>query len=132
MELVLRDLKGKNCFVYIDDIVVYSKTEEEHLTHLKAIYHCLYKAGLTLNLQKCNLMQRSLIFFLGHVVSSDGIQTDPGKVEAVTKFPVPQCLKEVQRFLGLAGWYQKFIDSFSEKAAPLHALKKKRSNMVLD
>jgi len=71
-------------------------------------------------------------FFLGHVVSSDGIQTDPGKVEAVTKFPVPQCLKEVQRFLGLAGWYQKFIDSFSEKAAPLHALKKKRSNMVLD
>lgn len=124
MELVLKDFRGKSCFVYIDDIVVYSRTEEEHLTHLQAIFHCLYKAGLTINLQKCNLMQKSLMF-LGHVVSSDGIQTDPAKVEAVSKFPVPQCLKEVQRFLGLAGWYQRFINRFSEKAAPLHALKRK-------
>lgn len=130
MELVLKDVKGKSCFVYIDDIVVYFKTEEEHLTHLQATFHCIFKAGFTLNLQKCNLMQKSLTF-LGYMVSNDRIQTDPAKVEAVTQFPIPQCLKEVHRFLGLAGWYQRFIPKFSEKAAPLHALKRKGATWTL-
>ncbi len=57
MELVLKDVKGKSCFVYIDDVVVYSKSEEEHLVHLRAVFQCLSRVGLTLNLQKCNLMQ---------------------------------------------------------------------------
>lgn len=124
MEFVLKDQKGKNCFVYIDDIVVYSTSEQEHLNHLREVLQCLHKAGLTLNLQKCNLMQKSLKF-LGHVLSVEGIKTDEDKVKAVNDFPVPKSLKEVQRFLGMAGWYQRFIPKFSEKVASLHALKKK-------
>lgn len=95
MEFVLKDQKGKSCFVYIDDIVVYSKSEEEHLNHLRAVLQCLHNAGLTLNLQKCNLMQKSLKF-LGHVISAKGIWTDQDKVNAVTNFPVPKSLKEIQ------------------------------------
>ncbi len=95
MEFMLKDLKGKMCFVYIDDIVVYSKTEKEHLNHLKEVLKCLSKAGLTLNLQKCNRMQKSLKF-LGHVISAEGIKTDQDKVDSVANFPVPKSLKEVQ------------------------------------
>ncbi len=126
MEYVLKDIKEKCCFVYIDDIVVYSKNEEEHLQHLRQVFNCLHQAGLTLNLKKCNLVQRS-ITFLGHVVSGEGVKTDPAKIAAICGFPVSQALKEVQRFLGLAGWYHRFIPNFSEIAAPLHALKKKQS-----
>ncbi|GAA6085878.1 uncharacterized protein LOC114135451 [Tachysurus ichikawai] len=110
-------------------MVVYSKFEEEHLNYLRAVLQYLHNAGLTLNLQKCNLMQKSLKF-LGHVISAEGIQTDQDKVNAVTNFPVPKSLKEVQRFLGMAGWYQRFIPSFSEKAAPLHALKRKEATCM--
>lgn len=123
MEHVLRELKGKCCMVYIDDVVVYSKNEQEHL---QQVFKCFHKAGLTLNLKKCNFIQQSLTF-LGHVVSREGIKTDPTKVLAVSAFPIPQSLKDVQRFLGMAGWYHRFIPSFSEKAAPLHALKQKNS-----
>ncbi len=126
MEHVLRELKGKCCLVYIDDVVVFSQSEKEHLHHLSQVFHCFHDAGLTLNLKKCNLIQKSLKF-LGHIVSGDGIKTDPSKVAAVKSFPVPQSIKEVQRFLGLAGWYHRFIPTFSEKAAPLHALKRKNS-----
>ncbi len=126
MEYVLRELKGKCCMVYIDDVVVFSKNKEDHLQHLHQVFRCFHKAGLTLNLKKCNFIQKSLTF-LGHVVLSEGIKTDPAKVSAVSSFPIPQSLKDVQRFLGLTGWYHRFIPKFSEKAAPLHTLKKKNS-----
>lgn len=126
MENVLKDIRAKCCFVYIDDIVVYSENEQEHLQHLDQVFNCLQQAGLTLNLKKCNLVQQSLTF-LGHVVSSEGIKTDPSKVEAICDFPVPQSLKDLQRFLGLAGWYHRFIPNLSGKAAPLHSLKKKQA-----
>ncbi len=88
MEHVLRELKGKCCLVYIDDVVVFSQSEEEHLHHLSQFFHCFHDAGLTLNLNKFNLIQKSLTF-LGHIVSGDGIKTDPTKVAAVKSFPVP-------------------------------------------
>ncbi len=126
MESGLRELKGKCCMIYIDDVVIYSKSEQEHFQHIQQVFQCLSKAGLTLNLKKCNFIQKSLMF-LGHIVSGQGIKTDPSKVLAVSAFPKPQSLKDVQRFLGLAGWYHRFIPYFSEKAAPLHALKQKNS-----
>lgn len=84
--------RGKICFVYID-VVFYSKSEEEHLAQLSEVFQCLNHAGLNLNLQKCNLMQKSLKF-LGHVISADGLKTDPAKVEAVANFaksPYKKC-----------------------------------------
>lgn len=104
MFTVLQDLIGQCCFVYIDDIVVYSKDVQEHLQNLKQVFGKLESAGLTLNLEKCSFLKRSLSF-LGHVISGEGIRTEMAKVDAVSRFPSPKNVKEVQRFLGLAGWY---------------------------
>ncbi len=104
MEHVLRDLRGKCCLIYIDDVVIFSENEEKHLQHLNQVFSSLSNAGLTLNLRKCNFFQKSLTF-LGHVISGEGVKTDPSKVSAVCDFPVPQSLKDLQRFIGLAGWY---------------------------
>lgn len=129
MEQVLREHKNKFCLVYIDDIVVYSSSMSTHIEHLQKVFSCLKKAGLSLNLKKCNFIKPSLTF-LGHVISAEGVKTDPEKISAVQSFPVPASVKEVQRFLGLSGWYHRFIENFSEKAAPLHALKKKGAKWI--
>lgn len=126
MNNVLRDYMGEFCFVYLDDIVVYSKTIQDHFQHLKLLFAKLQDSGLTLNLKKCSMLQRT-ITYLGHVVSEEGVRTEDTKIKAVQDFPVPKNLKEVQRFLGLASWYHRFISHFSERAAPLYALKGKNA-----
>lgn len=105
-------------------IVVYSAIVQKHFGHLRQLFTKLEASGLTLSLKKCNLIRKSLSF-IGHVISEGGVKTEPSKVEAVHNFPTPKNVKEVQRFLGLVGWYHRFIPNFSERAAPLHALKKK-------
>jgi len=112
--------------VYIDDIVVYSKTMAEHLQYLNQVFTWLYKAGLTLDLKKCNFIKRSLAF-LGHIVFDEGVKKDPSKVFVFNTFFISQSIKDVQRFLGL----EQLIPNFSEKATSLHALKQK-INMDLD
>ncbi len=126
MEQVLREHKNKCCMVYIDDIIVYSIDIQSHLHHLKQVFQSLHKAGLTLNLKKCKLICSSLDY-LGHTITADGVKMNADKVDAIKTFPTPKTLKEVQRFLGLAAWYHRFIPEFSSKTAPLHALKKKEA-----
>lgn len=96
--------------VYIDNIV-YLKSISEHLQHLHQIFACLHKAGLTLNQKKCNQVLR-------HIVSEKGVTTDPTKVAAVKSFPVPQTVKEAQRFFKFAGWHHRFIHGFQRKLLP--------------
>ncbi len=126
MEQVLREHKNKCCMVYIDDIIVYSIDIQSHLHHLKQVFQSLHKAGLTLNLKKCKFICSSLDY-LGHTITADGVKMNADKVDAIKTFPTPKTLKEVQRFLGLAAWYHRFIPEFSSKTAPLHALKKKEA-----
>ncbi|KAL0159663.1 hypothetical protein M9458_043388, partial [Cirrhinus mrigala] len=95
-----------------------------HFSDLQAVLHKLEVAGLTINLKKSKFCL-SEITFLGHVVSTKGVSADPSKVEAIQSYPVPTNIKEVQRFLGLAGWYHRFVPNFSRIAEPLNALKKK-------
>ncbi|KAL0188454.1 hypothetical protein M9458_015553, partial [Cirrhinus mrigala] len=124
MERVLGELKGKICFVYIDDIIIYSPSITQHYQDIQAVFHKLQIAGLTINLKKSKFCLRE-ISFLGHIVNVKGITADPSKIQAIQSYPVPTNLKEVQRFLGLAGWYHRFVPNFSSIAEPLNALKKK-------
>ena len=109
---------------YLDDIIIFSKTEEEHLQHLEEIFERLQKAGLKLKLQKCSFFKKH-IQYLGHLISDEGIQPLPEKLESIAKIPVPQNVKQVKQFLGLVGYYRKFVPCFSDIARPLTQLTQK-------
>ena len=124
MEKILRGLQWETCLVYLDDIIVLGKTFEESLDNLETIFSRLREAGLKLKPSKCELMAEK-VAFLGHVVGRDGIQCDPSKIEAVKEWHVPTTVTEVKSFMGLAGYYRKFIKNFSKVAEPLNHLTKK-------
>ena len=109
---------------YLDDIIIFSKTEEEHLQHLEEIFERLRKAGLKLKLQKCSFFKKC-IQYLGHLISDEGIQLLPEKLESIAKMPVPQNAKQVKQFLGLVGYYRKFVPCFLDIARPLTQLTRK-------
>jgi Reverse transcriptase (RNA-dependent DNA polymerase). len=113
-----------HAFAYLDDIIVLGETFEDHLENLKEVFRRLRMANLKLNPDKCQFCRKSLKY-LGHMVTAEGIRTDPEKVEAIQKFPTPKNVREVRRFLGTASWYRRFVPSFSEVVAPLTRLLKK-------
>lgn len=125
------DLKHAYVYNFMDDLVVYSRSLEEHLDHLREVFRRLEKAGFTLNRDKVELAQ-SEIKFLGHSLSSEGIKILPERVEAISQFPLPKNLKAVRRFLGMVGFYANFVKDFSQLAEPLHALKRKNAAFVWD
>ena len=124
MERILVELCGRICFVYLDDIIIHSASLTQHFEDIQAVLDALRSANLTVNMKKSHFFCSSLKF-LGHVVSSAGVEVDPEKTQAIRDFPVPRNLKEVQRFLGMAGWYHRYVPNFSALAEPLNALKRK-------
>ena len=124
MERVLAGLSWHLCLLYLDDIIVHAPTLEEHIRRLRLVLDRLRAAGLKLSPKKCHLLQRE-VEFLGHVVNDKGVATDPKKVEAVSNWPVPQSPKDVRSFLGLCGYYRRFVRDFSRIAKPLHHLTEK-------
>ena len=107
-------LKGCNFAMgYLDDIIIYSRSEKEHLEHLEEIFTRLRVAGLKLKLEKCCFFRKH-IQYLGHLISADGIQPLPEKLESIAKMPAPRNPKEVKQFLGLVGYYRKFIPRFAD------------------
>ena len=126
MDKVLSGLKWYSCLVYIDDIVVVGDSFENHLYNLVGVLKRLREAGLKVKPSKCSLCQRE-VQYLGHVLSTEGISTDPTKVEAICNWPTPTCKQEIQRFLGLANFYRRFIKNFSSIAKPLQRLTEKNN-----
>ncbi|PIK39238.1 putative thy-1 membrane glycoprotein isoform X1 [Apostichopus japonicus] len=115
------DLHYETLLIYIDDIIVFSRNFETHLQRLDEVFQRLEKHGLKIKPSKCHLFQEE-IGYLGHVVSSKGIATDPEKTAVVEKWEAPRNAKEVRSFLGLAGYYRRFIKGFSKIAGPLYDL----------
>ena len=118
-------LKGCNFAMgYLDDIIIYSRSEKEHLEHLEEIFIRLKAAGLKLKLEKCCFFKRH-IQYLGHLISADSIQPLPEKLESIAKMPAPKNPKEVKQFLGLVGYYRKFVPRFADISWVLTQLTKK-------
>ena len=118
MNEVLRPYIDKFVLVYLDDVMVYSATESEHLEHVNLVLQALTNARLHLKPSKCHFAQPSTIF-LGYKISADGISMDPKKVEAILNWPLPTSITEVRAFLGFVGFYRHFIRNFATIATPL-------------
>ncbi|KAG7547976.1 Integrase catalytic core [Arabidopsis suecica] len=118
MNQVLRAYIGVFVVVYFDDNLVYSKSLDEHLEHLKLILNVLREEKLFANFKKCTFCSDNLVF-LGFVVSADGIKVDEEKIKAIRDWPIPKTVGEVRSFHGLAGFYRRFVKDFSTLAAPL-------------
>ena len=118
MNHYLRPYLGKFCLVYLDDILIYSDSKEEHLRHLQLVFDILKEKQLYAKASKCELF-RERIRFLGFIIEQSMIKTDPAKIEAIKTWPEPTTVQEVRSFLGLANFYRKFIHNHSKLAKPL-------------
>jgi transposase InsO family protein len=120
----LKEFLGDFVVAYLDDILIYSDTLEQHIDHVRKVMKALQARDLPLKLSKCEF-HKQRVAFLGYIISKQGLEPDPKKIEAIAEWPEPRNVKDVQSFLGLANYYRRFIKGFSEVAAPLTALTKK-------
>ncbi|XP_062527581.1 uncharacterized protein LOC134199889 [Bombyx mori] len=124
MNSVLSGLQGTRCFVYLDDIVIYSYDLDSHMNNLESVFKRLREFNLKLQPDKCEFLRKE-VSYLGHLITDEGVKPDPAKIRAVSEFPVPKCPKDVKSFLGLMSYYRKFIPEFSKTAKSLTSLLKK-------
>ena len=112
MERCMGALNLRDCLIFFDDIIIFSSTFEEHLERLNAVFKNLERHNLKLNPSKCKFFKERVLY-LGHVVSADGIQTDPSKIEAVSNWSIPYSTKDVRKFLGFTGYYRRFVEGYA-------------------
>ncbi|KAA0047657.1 pol protein [Cucumis melo var. makuwa] len=129
MKRVFKDFLDTFFIVFIDDILIYSKTEAEHEEHLHRVLKTLRANKLYVKFSKCEFWLKK-VTFLGHMVFSEGVSVDPAKIEAVTSWPRPSTVSEIRSFLGLAGYYRRFVEDFSRIASPLTQLTRKGTPFV--
>ena len=122
MNKVLNGLKF--AMAYLDDIIIFSKNELQHLEHLKTIFSHLKEARLKMKWSKCDFF-KSEIHYLGHLISTEGISPLPNKLDCIQHMPAPRNMKEIKQFLGLTGYYRKFVPIFADISRPLTTLTKK-------
>ena len=128
MQHTLRGLQWEICLAYLDDILVFSHSYQDHLCRLQKVFDRLRAAGFTLKPQKCHFLKKE-IQYLGHVVSGQGISPDPAKVKAIQDWKFPTNVKEVRSFHGLVSYYRRFIKNFSTIAKPLVAMTEKKARV---
>jgi hypothetical protein len=131
MNKVLRAFIGLFVVVYFDDILIYNKSIEEHSEHLRVVFDALRAARLFGNMEKCTFCTQR-VSFLGYVVTPQGIEVDSSKVEAIQDWPTPTTVTQIRSFLGLAGFYRRFVRDFNSIVAPLHELTKKGVSFAWD
>jgi len=131
MDLILTGLTLEICLAYLDDIIVFASTPEEHLERLEMVLKRLQAANLKLKPSKCNLMQTS-VCFLGHIISGQGVATDPEKIRLIKDWPVPQNLKEVRGYLGLAGLLSKIYQRLRKNRGASTRFDEKKPTVLVD
>lgn len=121
MQRMFGDQQGQSLLLYLDDIIVFSSSVQQHLQRLEVVLDRLQRESLKVKLEKCKFFQRE-VGYLGHVISREGVSTDPAKVEAVAKWQRPCNVSELRSFLGFASYYRRFVEGFAKLAGPLHQL----------
>ena len=126
MKCTLAGLVGDQCLIYLDDVIIFSSTFNDHLRRLASVFDRLRAAGLKLKASKCHFIQEQ-VTYLGHIISSEGIKPDNAKLTAVTAYPTPQNTKEVKQFMGISNYYRRFIPAYARIAELLHRILRKSS-----
>ena len=124
MNHVFRPFLDQFVMVFIDDILMYSKDHEDHDTHLRVVLETLRKEQLYAKMSKCEFWVKK-VSFLGHIISKEGIRVDPRKIEVTLEWKPPRSVTKVRGFLGLAGYYKRFVKGFSMTATPMKRLLQK-------
>ena len=129
MDAVFAGLKWRNLLVYIDDIIVFSSNFDEHLLDLKEVFERMKKANLTFKASKCHILKAE-VSYLGHIISKDGIRPDPDKIKAISAIPAPTNVELLRTFLGISGYYRKFVPNYSDICKPLYELTKSQTDFI--
>ena len=129
MNVIFAPLLRKGVLIFMDDILLYSKNLQEHKDLLQQVFTILAQQKFFVKLSKCSFAQTALEY-LGHIISAQGVATDPSKIQAIRDWPVPLNVKELRAFLGLAGYYRKFIALYGLISKPLTELLKKHVQLL--
>lgn len=124
MTVAMTGLNLEKCLIYLDDLIIFGKTFEEHNKNLVSIFERLRKVNLKLNPLKCSFLKKELVY-LGHFISAEGIKPDPAKIECVKQWPLPTTADQVKRFIAFANYYRKHIPNFAQICEPLNLLTRK-------
>lgn len=129
MTVAMSGLNYENCFVYLDDLVVFGRNLQSHNANLIKVFERWRKVNLKLNPSKCEFLKKEILY-LGHIITAEGILPDPEKIRVLRDYPVPTNSNEVKRFVAFANYYRKYIPNFSQKSAPLNNLSRKNVPFV--
>nr|CAH7755026.1 unnamed protein product [Callosobruchus chinensis] len=118
MDNILRGIQNEKCLVYLDDIIIFSTSLQEHITRLKEVFERLRQSNFKIQLDKSEFLKKE-VAYLGHIVTPDGVKPNPDKIKAIQNFTIPKTTKQIKGFLGLLGYYRKFIKDFAKITKPL-------------
>lgn len=131
MNNVLRGLQGIHCLVYLDDVIIYSASLQEHIDKLRTVFDRLRQTNMKIQLDKSEFFRKEVLY-LGHTITKDGLKPNDDKIKVIQNYPLPKTTTEIKSFLGLIGYYRKFIKDFAKITQPLTSCLKKRNKVVID
>lgn len=131
MDNILRGIQNEKCLVYLDDIIVYSTSLQEHIERLRTVFQRLREANFKIQLDKSEFLRKE-VAYLGHVVTPEGVKPNPEKIKAIRDYPLPKTTKQIKGFLGLLGYYRRFIRDFAKLTKPFTKCLKKNAKIVLN